>query len=402
LNSSITRAVDVLIIGASAAGLMCAIEAGKRQRKVLVIDHANKAGKKILMSGGGRCNFANYQVGAHNFLSHNPHFCKSALSRFTQWDFISMVERYGIPYHEREHGQLFCNDSAKDILNMLLEECQRAEVRVQLDTSVGEIKKNSDGRFQVNIENRLQSAVTDCQSLVVASGGLSIPKMCASPIGYRIAEQFGINVRATRAGLVPFTLHEADKQRFAELAGIAVESVVSNNRARFRENILFTHRGLSGPAILQISSYWQPGESVTINLLPDNHVAELLTVARQTEASKKLKTILTQWLPKRLVVALIDDALLENPLQHLNQEQIQLVSDAIHQWALRPNGTEGYRTAEVTLGGVDCDALSSKTMECQNVAGLYFIGEVLDVTGWLGGYNFQWAWSSGWCAGQYA
>ena len=402
MNSSITRAVDVLIIGASAAGLMCAIEAGKRQRRVLVIDHANKAGKKILMSGGGRCNFTNYQVGAHNFLSHNPHFCKSALSRFTQWDFISMVERYGIPYHEREHGQLFCNDSAKDILNMLLEECQRAEVRVQLDTSVGEIKKNSDGRFQVNIENRLQPAVTDCQSLVVASGGLSIPRMCASPIGYRIAEQFGINIRATRAGLVPFTLHKADKQRFAELAGIAVESVVSNNRARFRENILFTHRGLSGPAILQISSYWQPGESVTINLLPDKHVAELLTVARQTEASKKLKTILTQWLPKRLVAALIDEPLLENPLQHLNQEQIQLVSDAIHQWALRPNGTEGYRTAEVTLGGVDCDALSSKTMECQNVAGLYFIGEVLDVTGWLGGYNFQWAWSSGWCAGQYA
>ena len=402
MNSSITRAVDVLIIGASAAGLMCAIEAGKRQRRVLVIDHANRAGKKILMSGGGRCNFTNCQVGAHNFLSHNPHFCKSALSRFTQWDFISMVERYGIPFHEREHGQLFCNDSAKDILNMLLEECQRAEVRVQLNTSVGGIKKNCDGRFQVKIENRRQPAVTDCQSLVVASGGLSIPKMCASPIGYRIAEHFGINIWATRAGLVPFTLHEADKQRFAELAGIAVESVVSNNRARFRENILFTHRGLSGPAILQITSYWQPGESVTINLLPDKHVAELLTVARQTEASKKLKSILTQWLPKRLVAALIDDALLENPLQHLNQDQIQSVSDAIHKWVLRPNGTEGYRTAEVTVGGVDCDALSSKTMECQNVAGLYFIGEVLDVTGWLGGYNFQWAWSSGWCAGQYA
>jgi len=401
LNSSVTRAVDVLIIGASAAGLMCAIEAGKRQRKVLVIDHANKAGKKILMSGGGRCNFTNYQISAHNFLSHNPHFCKSALSRFSQWDFISMVERHGIPYHEREHGQLFCNDSAKDILSMLLEECQHAEVRVQLDTSVGEIKKNNDGRFLVDIKNRLQPAVIDCQSLVVASGGLSIPKMCASPIGYHIAEQFGINIWPTRAGLVPFTLHEADKQRFADLAGIAVESVVSNARAQFRENILFTHRGLSGPAILQISSYWQPGESITINLLPEKHVVELLNAARQTEASKKLKTILTQWLPKRLVAALIDDALLENPLQHLNQEQIQFVSDTIHQWELRPNGTEGYRTAEVTLGGVDCDALSSKTMECQTVAGLYFIGEVLDVTGWLGGYNFQWAWSSGWCAGQY-
>jgi predicted Rossmann fold flavoprotein len=225
--------------------------------------------------------------------------------------------------------------------------------------------------------------------------------MCASPIGYRIAEQFGINIWPTRAGLVPFTLHDADKQRFAELAGIAVESIVSNARAQFRENILFTHRGLSGPAILQISSYWQPGESVTINLLPDKHVAELLTAARQTEASKKLKTILTQWLPKRLVAALIDDALLENPLQNLNQQQIQTVTDAIHQWVLRPNGTEGYRTAEVTLGGVDCDALSSKTMECQSVPGLFFIGEVLDVTGWLGGYNFQWAWSSGWCAGQY-
>ena len=381
---------------------MCAIEAGKRQRQVLVIDHANKAGKKILMSGGGRCNFTNYQVEAHNFLSHNPHFCKSALSRFTQWDFIAMVERHGIPYHEREHGQLFCNDSARDILNMLLDECQHASVRVQLDTTIGEIKINSEGRFQVSVGHRQQTALIDCQSLVVASGGLSIPKMCASPLGYRIAEQFGIKVWPTRAGLVPFTLHAADTQRFAELSGIAVECIVSNARAQFRENILFTHRGLSGPAILQISSYWQPGESVTINLLPDKQVAELLSAARGIEANKKLKTILAQWLPKRLVRALIDADLLESPLQHLSQEQIKSVSDAIHVWELKPNGTEGYRTAEVTLGGVDCDALSSKTMQCKNVPGLYFIGEVLDVTGWLGGYNFQWAWSSGWCAGQYA
>lgn len=393
--------MDVLILGASAAGLMCAIEAGKRQRSVLVVDHANKAGKKILMSGGGRCNFTNYQINADNYISNNPHFCKSALSRFTQWDFIQMVERHQIAYHEREHGQLFCNDSAKDILNMLLDECRQSGVVIQLETTIGEITRNPDNSFRIDIVYGNQTTQVHCQSLVVATGGLSIPKMCASPIGYHIAEQYGIKIQPTRAGLVPFTLQPADKRRFAELTGIAVESIVANQRAQFRENILFTHRGLSGPAILQISSYWLPGESIQVNLLPDRNLAVLLPDARKTDANKKLKTVLSQWLPKRLILALIDESLLGNPLQHLTQDQIQTVSDAIHQWRLSPNGTEGYRTAEVTLGGVDCDALSSKTMECKQVRGLYFIGEVVDVSGWLGGYNFQWAWAAGWCAGQY-
>ena len=401
LNSTTKLSVDVLIIGASAAGLMCASEAGKRGRNVLVIDHANKAGKKILMSGGGRCNFTNYNISADNYISHNPHFCKSALSRFTQWDFIAMVEHHAIPYHEREHGQLFCNDSAKDILNMLLQECELAGVTIQLNCVVSEVKQKTTHEFEISFVDQQAAYTVHCNSLVIATGGLSIPKMCASPLGYRIAEQFGINIWPTRAGLVPFTLHDADKQRFSILTGIAIDSIVSNERARFRENILFTHRGLSGPAILQISSYWQPGEVVHINLLPDINLVELLAHTRTQQASKKLRTVLTQLLPKRVIGAFIDEQLLDAPLQHLGQEQIQEVANALQDWQLKPNGTEGYRTAEVTLGGVDCDALSSKTMENKQVPGLFFIGEVVDVTGWLGGYNFQWAWSSGWCAGQY-
>lgn len=394
--------VDVLILGAGAAGLLCAREAGKRQRKVLILDHANRAGKKILMSGGGRCNFTNYQVSAENYISHNPHFCKSALSRFTQWDFIQLVEQYHIPYHERDHGQLFCDNSAKDILNMLLEECRLAGVSIQLNTSIDTIQQNDDGTFMVNTEHGKVQASIVCQSLVVATGGLSIPKMCASPLGYRIAEQFGINVWPTRAGLVPVTLYPEDKQRFAPLSGIAVDTLVSTSGKQFRENILFTHRGLSGPAILQISSYWQPGANITINLLPDLDLVELLDAAHKAQPKKKLKTLLTQYLPKRLISAFMDNELLEQPLQHLTQQDASHIAGALQHWILRPGGTEGYRTAEVTLGGVDCDALSSKTMESRNVPGLYFIGEVVDVTGWLGGYNFQWAWSSGWCAGQYA
>ncbi len=380
---------------------MCASEAGKRGRKVLVIDHANKAGKKILMSGGGRCNFTNYNISADNYISHNPHFCKSALSRFTQWDFIAMVERHAIPYHERAHGQLFCNDSAKDILNMLLTECEHAGVEIKLDTVVGEIKKPSGHSFEISVAQANRDTVVQCETLVIATGGLSIPKMCASPFGYRIAEQFGINIWPTRAGLVPFTLHDADKQRFSILTGIAIDSIVSNERARFRENILFTHRGLSGPAILQISSYWQPGETISINLLPDLDLAQYLTKTRIELANKKLRTVLTQFLPKRVVTVFVAEILLDAPLQHLGQEQIQAIANAVQNWQLKPNGTEGYRTAEVTLGGIDCNALSSKTMECKDIPGLYFIGEVVDVTGWLGGYNFQWAWSSGWSAGQY-
>ena len=381
---------------------MCAIEAAKRNRSVLVLDHANKPGKKILMSGGGRCNFTNYDVSAENYLSQNPHFSKSALSRFTQWDFIQMVEHHKIAYHEREHGQLFCDNSARDILNMLLKECQKHNAVVQTETSINKIEQLTDNKFHVDILHNDNHSTIECQSLVVATGGLSIPKMCASPIGYHIAEQFNIKVITTHAGLVPFTLHEQDKKRFSNLSGIAVDAVVSFDSIYFRENILFTHRGLSGPAILQISSYWKPGENVIINLLPEKNIKEALISARDSSPEKKLKTILNQYLPKRLIATFVATEQLEKLLQHLSNNDIQHIHSTLQEWKIKPNGTEGYRTAEVTTGGVTCDALSSKTMEAINTKGLYFIGEVIDVTGWLGGYNFQWAWSSGWCAGQYA
>ena len=376
---------------------MCAIEAAKRGRKVLVLDHANKAGKKILMSGGGRCNFTNYDVTADNYISQNPHFCKSALSRFTQWDFIAMVEKHKIPYHERSHGELFCNDSAKDILNMLFSECEQFGVQIKLNTQIDNIKKIAEKNFQIKTSKEKLT----CESLVIACGGLSIPKMCASPLGYKIAEQFDLNIIPTFAGLVPFTLQPEDKERYATLSGIAIDSLVSCNNQSFRENILFTHRGLSGPAILQISSYWKPSNTVFINLLPDINLVEKLNSSRETQPQRQLNTILVKHLPKRLISVFFNAEMLTTPLQMLSHKQIELIANTLQQWQVRPNGTEGYRTAEVTLGGVDCDEISSKTMETKKVPGLYFIGEVLDVTGWLGGYNFQWAWSSGWCAGQY-
>jgi predicted Rossmann fold flavoprotein len=387
---------DVVIIGAGASGLMCAIEAGKRGRKVLVLDHANKAGKKILMSGGGGCNFTNYSVEPGNYISHNPHFCKSALNRYTQWDFLALIGRYQIPFHERDHGQLFCDRSAKDILDMLLAECDEAGVIVQLNARIDSLKKEDD-RFHVKTSQGHYSA----RSLVVATGGLSIPKTGATPLGYKIAEQFGIKVLPTHAALVPFTLQPEDKEKFSALSGIAVPCMVSNSRQSFSENVLFTHRGLSGPAILQISSYWRAGEEVVINLLPQVNLDVELKAKRQQKLKNKLKTILEECLPKRLVGAFLPEDLLELSMQDASDKQIQRVADRLHYWTVKPNGTEGYRTAEVTSGGVDCDAISSKTMECTQVPGLYFIGEVLDVTGWLGGYNFQWAWSSAWCAGQY-
>lgn len=387
---------DVVIIGASASGLMCAIEAGKRGRHVLILDHANKPGKKILMSGGGKCNFTNYSVVPENYLSHNPHFCKSALSRYTQWDFLALVQQYRIPFHEREHGQLFCDHSARDILNILLSECEQNGARIQLKTDIEKIERQADHHFIV----KSSRGDYHCQSLVVATGGLSIPTLGASPFGYRVAEQFGIKVWPTRAGLVPFTLQPEEKKQLAELSGIAVDAVVSTRRASFRENILITHRGLSGPAILQISSYWEPGEEITITLLPDTDVAEELRLAQQQRPQAMVRTMLSQHLPKRLVTLLLDQQYSERPLQSLCGNDFDAIAKSLQQWTIRPNGTEGYRTAEVTLGGVDCDAISSKTMECTSVPGLYFIGEVLDITGWLGGYNFQWAWSSGWSAGQ--
>ena len=389
-----TIQTEVLIIGASASGLMCAIEAGKRGRKVIVLDHANKAGKKILMSGGGRCNFTNYDISADNFISHNPHFCKSALSRYTQWDFIALVEKYHIPFHERDLGKLFCDDSAKDILNMLLAECKKVGVKIRLNCEINNTVKKDKYVVATSLGN------FTADSLVIASGGLSIPKMCASPLGYKIAEQFGHHIWPTQAGLVPFTLQPHDKEKLSELSGISIESVVSNKQISFRGNILFTHRGLSGPAILQISSYWNAGENVSINLLPDFDVAQLITARQSKQPNIKLKTVLTEVLPKRLIPALLGNETIDKPLQELSQLRIQEITTQLQQWQIKPNGTEGYRTAEVTLGGVDCNELSSKTMESSKASGLYFIGEVVDVTGWLGGYNFQWAWSSGWCAGQ--
>lgn len=387
---------DVIIIGAGAAGLMCAIEAGKRGRKVLLLDHANKAGKKILMSGGGRCNFTNYLVTPANYLSHNPHFCKSALSRYTQWHFIELVQQYGIAFHEKTLGQLFCDDKSKAILEMLLQECEGATVDLRLQTVIDCVEKTADSRYKITSSQGNFSS----ESLVIATGGLSIPTMGASPFGYKIAEQFSIKVWPTRAGLVAFTLNPQDKDKFAQLPGISVDSIVRCNNQSFRENMLFTHRGISGPAILQISSYWQDGEYVHINLLPHLDLLEHFKILRQQSPQKQVKTLLAEYLPKRLIEVFLDAQLSEKKIHSLSLKEIDHITQVINHWKVKPNGTEGYRTAEVTLGGVDCNALSSKTMECKDIAGLYFIGEVVDVTGWLGGYNFQWAWSSGWAAGQ--
>lgn len=387
---------DVIIIGGGAAGLFCAIEAGKRGRRVLVIEHANKPGKKILMSGGGRCNFTNYNINPEAYLSHNPHFCKSALKRYTQWDFIELVNKHNIPFHEKTLGQLFCDDKSKAILNMLLDECEEAGVEIILQTEVKKIRKLEDGKFT------LKTSGSDylCESLVIATGGLSIPTMGAGPFGYKVAEQFGIKVWPTRAGLVPFTLTQQDKAKFSELSGVSFASKVSNERTSFTENTLFTHRGLSGPAILQISSYWREGEAVTINMLPAQDLYQTLLTFKIQQPLKLLKNLLTDFLPRRIIDTFLPKDVAEKKIAEISNQTLQDVADNLNAWQLTPNGTEGYRTAEVTLGGVDCNAVSSKTMQANNVPGLYFIGEVLDVTGWLGGYNFQWAWSSAWSAGQ--
>ncbi|MGF1784444.1 NAD(P)/FAD-dependent oxidoreductase [Photobacterium swingsii] len=390
---------DVVIIGAGAAGLMCAAEAGKRGRSVLVVDHGKKPGRKILISGGGRCNFTNYDVAANNYVCRNPHFVKSALSQYTQWDFLAMVGKHEIAFEERDHGQLFCLDSAKDIVKMLLAECDLPTVSQRYQADVHAITKTEDGfRLKVNTDT------IHCQSLVVATGGLSMPKLGATPFGYQIAEQFGLKRIPTTAGLVPFTLHKEDKEAFAELSGIAIPVVVdAQDGTSFKENLLFTHRGLSGPVVLQISSYWIPGQKVTVDLLPNDDLAETLAAMREAHPNQSLKNSLSRLLPKRLIEVLIARGDLEDkPLKQLNPKDITVLADYFHRWSIAPNGTEGYRTAEVTLGGVDTDELSSKTMEAKQVSGLYFVGEVMDVSGWLGGYNFQWAWSSGYVAGQYA
>lgn len=401
---------DVIVLGAGAAGLMCAAQAGFRGRKVAVLDHAKQAGKKILISGGGRCNFTNMYVEASHYLSANPHFCKSALAQYTNWDFIGMVADYGIPYHEKnpekELGQLFCDDSAKDIVNMLLSECKKANADVLLNTAIVSVDKTENG-FTIATANGEYCA----ESLVVATGGLSMPKLCASPIGYRIAEQFGLTVLPTRAGLVPFTLHDHDKQTLAELSGVSVPAIASNDAKRqdhtsFKEDLLLTHRGLSGPCVLQISSFWSPGEPVEFNLAPQQDMLEYLTNARQAHPEQQVITHLSRLLPKRLVPIVLGvdkqaKPYAERTLKSLTPKELEQLAYAIEHWTIYPNGTEGYRTAEVTLGGVDTNHFSSKTMECKTMPGLFMIGEVLDVSGWLGGYNFQWAWSSGWVAGQH-
>ncbi len=390
--------VDVLVIGAGAAGLMCAIESAKRKRSVLIIEHTNKPGKKILMSGGGRCNFTNYNVSPDKYLSHNPHFCKSALSRYTQWDFISLVKKHQIAFHEKTLGQLFCDDKAKDIVNMLLTECHQASAKLNLNESIQSIERLEDNSFKViSSQNQYR-----CKSLVVACGGLSIPTMGATPFGYKIAAQFGIKVWPTRAGLVPVTWHNHDKEQFESLSGISNEAVVTCQNQTFKENILFTHRGLSGPAILQISNYWQPGQDIVINLLPHCDLLETLKIDQKKYPKRSLKEYLGEHITKRVVSAFLEPELASKQLGSFSFAEFESIAQHFNAWHVKPNGTEGYRTAEVTLGGVDCNAISSKTMEANDVKGLYFVGEVLDVTGWLGGYNFQWAWSSGWAAGQVA
>lgn len=391
--------LDVIVIGAGAAGLMCAAQAGYRGRSVTVLDMGKKPGRKILISGGGRCNFTNENASPNNYLCANPHFVKSCLSRYTQHDFVELVDRHGLAYHHKTLGQLFCDNSAQDIVDILLTECEWAGVTIKLRSEVFNVAKTATG-YSVTTE---QETLT-CESLVVASGGLTMPKLGATPIGYKIAEQFGLKVLPTMAALVPFTLHQHDKERFEGLSGISIScEVASEDGTVFKENILFTHRGLSGPAILQISSFWRAGQAVTINLLPELDLKQQLADWRETQAQKSLKNSLATILPKRFVEILYDSkAIPDCNINQLTHGQIDALADYIHAWQIKPNGTEGYRTAEVTLGGVDTDELSSKTFEAKKAKGLYFIGEVTDVTGWLGGYNFQYAWSCGFAAGQYA
>lgn len=389
---------DVLIIGAGAAGLMCAIEAGKRGRKVIIIDHSAKIAEKIRISGGGRCNFTNIHCAPDKFISKNPNFCRSALKRYNQFDFIKMVESYGIAYHEKTLGQLFCDTSANDIIQMLVQECNHYRVQILPSTHVGGVSKNGDG-FSI----KGSADIIDARSVVVATGGPSIPKMGSSTFGYQIAEKFGLSMIAPRAGLVPLVFDPALLQYTKELSGVAVDPVTVKSKSGkiFKEAMLFTHRGLSGPAILQISSYWNPGEEILINLIPQLEMLPWLKDLRKAQPKISIQNILSEYLPKRLAVQIVQDLKIDGNLADQSDKKLQELTNRIQSWSVKPSGSEGYRTAEVTLGGVDTDEISSKTFEALKVPGLYFIGEVLDVTGHLGGFNFQWAWSSGFCAGQY-
>ena len=383
------KKTDVVIIGAGAAGLFCAAQLGQAGKNVVVLDSGKKIGRKILMSGGGFCNFTNLDVTPQHYLSQNRHFVKSALARYTNWDFIGLVAQYGITYHEKELGQLFCDKGAEQIVQMLQSECDKGKVDIQLRQAVISVEKVAN-----HFEIQTASETYQAQHLVIATGGLSMPALGASPFGYKVAEQFGIPVIAPRASLVPFTWKESDKP-FATLSGIALPVTASNDRISFSNQMLFTHRGLSGPAMLQISNYWQMGEAVDIDLLPAENILDILQELRQSSPKLQLKTVLSRYLPKKLVELWFEQHLLKDQvIAQLSKTELQHLDQFIHHWQFIPNGTEGYRTAEVTMGGVDTDHISSKTMEVKTVSGLYFIGEVLDVTGWLGGYNFQWAWSS--------
>lgn len=384
---------DVVIIGAGAAGLMCAITAGQRGRRVLVLDHANKVGKKILMSGGGRCNFTNMYSGPENFLSANPHFCKSALSRYTPWDFIALLEKHKVPYHEKKLGQLFCDRSSKDIVALLLVECRAAGVEIRTHTSVQIEQLGPPHRV------RAEAAAIDCDSLVIATGGYSIPRMGATGFGFDFARQLGMKIQPTRAALVPFVLEDRKLRQIEGLAGVSVDTASEAGGTVFREHILFTHQGLSGPAMLQVSSYWESGDCVQVDLLPDLDLGQHLKILRRDRPRQNLRSALAELLPRSLAARWCELWLDDKPLAELSDAAITDCTQALKSWRIWPSGTEGYRTAEVTIGGVDTRGLSSQSMACIDHPDLYFIGEVVDVTGHLGGHNFQWAWASGHAAG---
>jgi hypothetical protein len=394
------KGFDVVVIGGGAAGLFCAQTAGQRGRSVLVLDSSNKVGKKILMSGGGGCNFTNLDIRPENYLSNNPHFCISALNRYNQWQFIDLVERHNIPYHEKSHGELFCDNSSKDILKMLLDECAVANVNIRTKSIISQIKPAEEGGFHLSLADQK----IHCQSLVVASGGLSIPTLGASGFGYDIAEQFGLGLLPRSAGLVPFTFSDWVKDISETNSGLSIDVEMSVNGVSFRENLLFTHRGISGPAALQLSSYWEPGQVISINLLPDQDALSLLLGYKESNPKSLLRNLIAPLLSKGFTQSLQSrywPQYAETPIAEIANSKLENLASHLSNWKLKPSGTEGYRTAEVTLRGVNTDNVSSKTMECKSQPGLYFVGEVLDVTGHLGGYNFQWAWASGYAAGCY-
>lgn len=393
------RNFDVIIIGAGAAGLMCAQIAGKRGRSVLILEHTEKPAEKIRISGGGRCNFTNYYSNPSNFISNNSHFCKSIFSKYSQKDFIELVQSHKIAFHEKKLGQLFCNNTSQDIINMLLTECKKSDVTLQLKTNIHTVKALKIG-FKVNTKVGNSHEILECKSLVIATGGLSIPKIGASKLGYEIAKQFGLGVTALKPALVPLTFHSNFQSRCYALSGVSVDAEILIGKTSFREGLLFTHRGLSGPSVLQISSYWDQGAKITINLLPDLDLFSLIKQNKSEFPKKTLKTILYNHLPKRLVDDILSELDLNGKLADLSHEKLRFLSKRVQKWDVIPNGTEGYRTAEVTCGGVNVNGISAQTMEAKSQKGLYFIGEVIDVTGHLGGYNFQWAWSSGFVAGQ--